>query len=354
MTGRAHLARFVVLAVAVVGIAACEPPPPRLVLTVTTAANGTDDAPGDGICSAADAGGACTLQAALAEADAAPDGGDVVVPAGQYGSFDAQISGDVRINPSTPAVVTFVSMQLHVVAGGRLTIDHLNTSTSTRYPLALSGPSRNVDLRVGGRLELRRSLVDHLTIDAGGSAVLETAVVDGGSTTAVRVEGTLVAVRSSILTNDLAATPSTALAVVGAGSAHLRATVVAEPIGRSTLTGTSWTGGSGRCSGPAPISYGYAAVEVPCGPMTGAGDASGDAEVVQMADIRYTTAGPTGYESFGERYLLEPGSHLIDAIPLDHPACDPSVVDLYGTPRGGDGDGDGQGGCDIGAVERQP
>lgn len=55
---------------------------PAATFTVTSTADETDAAPGNGVC--ATAGGACTLRAAAVEANALPDEDRIVVPAGTY------------------------------------------------------------------------------------------------------------------------------------------------------------------------------------------------------------------------------------------------------------------------------
>ena len=59
--------------VALIGLAllpACDPPPPRTTFAVTTAVDGLDAAPGDGVCEVTAGAGDCSLRAALAEARA--------------------------------------------------------------------------------------------------------------------------------------------------------------------------------------------------------------------------------------------------------------------------------------------
>ena len=84
-------------AIALSAVTACEPPPPRLDLTVTSDAPGADDDPGDGLCASAAAAGACTLPAAIDEANTAPSGADVTLPPGDYLWNDLTVTGDVHL-----------------------------------------------------------------------------------------------------------------------------------------------------------------------------------------------------------------------------------------------------------------
>lgn len=328
-----------VAAVAVSATTACEPPPPRLVITVDSGRLGHDDVPGDGICESLDALGGCTLQAAIEEGNLAPDGADIVLPPAppgayaSYGGFDATITGDVRINRIDTTDIELTDMSIVIPAGGRLSIEAVrgwNANPSTEFD-------------VSGALEVVRSHIQDLTVRAGGAAVLDTAVVQQVDHAAAVLDGgTVIATRSTLLSG-----LSSGLSLYGApGSAsYLRSSVLANPDQQSSPTpGDGSPGGTGTCSGVPPTSLGYLHVEVSCGSTAQPGDANGDAELYQR-----TYYGPTDGP-----YYLEPTSPLVDAVPLGDPLCDTSAIDLYGNPRGVDGDGDGIGGCDIGAVELTP
>jgi CSLREA domain-containing protein len=69
------------LLVASIGVA---PPVPAVTLTVDTATDAVDAAPGDGTCDAAPPDRRCTLRAAVQEANALPGADEIVVPAGSY------------------------------------------------------------------------------------------------------------------------------------------------------------------------------------------------------------------------------------------------------------------------------
>lgn len=333
-------------------LAACEPAPPRLQLEVTTAANGADSDPGDGVCSSAAAGGACTLQAAIEEGNLAPDGADVLVPALHVKGLDATVTGDVALRPAGPSSFTITDATITVAAGGRLALDGANTSPSigASQPSFPTNPSSSVsllDLVVEGRADVVGSMLGSLEIAAGGGALLADSVVRLATTAN---EGALLAVRSSFLGPSQNGTGVVALQSSPGATSLLVGSVVANPHVSTNLS-VHFPGGQGTCAGTAPTSGGHLHVEVPCGPLEGPSDGSGDAEVQGTVTYEFTGI---GYREVGHALSLQPGSPLIDAIPIGHPACQPGSVDVYGNPRGVDGDGDGMGGCDIGAVERQP
>lgn len=332
------------------GMTGCEPPPPRLRLTVNSTAAGADDAPGDGICSSASAGGACTLRAALEEGDAAPDGADITVPAGHYTITGATITGDVAINPGAPATVTITDTTITVAAGGQLVLSGVNTSRTIQAPPpSLDRPSTTpslLRLEVAGTAVVDGSILARLDVADGGSAVVVDSIVESATTNRHQV----LALRSSFFDDAANGSAGPVLTTSAAGASYLAGSVLAIPHQHVSL-GFDFPGGQGTCSGPAPTSAPYMFVEVPCGPMVGEGEGSGDAGATVSYTVAYTGI---GYRQVGATYDLKATSPLVDAIPVGHWACAPGSVDVYGQPRGVDGNGDGIPGCDIGAVERQP
>lgn len=335
------------------GLAACEPAPPRLQLTVTSAVAGADDDPGDGICSSAAAGGACTLRAAIEEGNAAPDGADLAVAAGTYRNLTMTITGDVAIDPASSAAVTIADSTFTVAAGAHLALSGINTSTSIAAvpPSLPANPATDavlLELDVSGSVVVTGSVIRGLDIAPAGGAVVVDSVVE---TTSSVNHGGLVALRSSFLL-EAANGPDGTVLTTGAGpGSHLTASVLGVPHTRVDLFSFDFPGGEGTCAGAAPTSGSHLHVEDPCGPLTGTGDGSGDAGTTQLVNVIYNGI---GYREVGSTYGLQPTSPLVDAIPLGDPACPDGAVDVYGNPRGVDGDGDGTGGCDIGAVELQP
>ena len=338
---RRRLARrvvgVVITFVALVGLAACEPPPPRIRFTVDTTASGSDVQPGDGVC--ATAAGRCSLDAAFQEAAEAGPGVDITVPAGTYSVF-AAVAGDVRVNWSGPVAAELIG-SLTVLPGSRLAIDGI----STRHPTALRN-SWGLEIHAQGEAQVHRSMIRKLTVEPGGVAVLDRSIVVNGNTNngegeaAVVNHGLLLAVNAAIL-----GYPGPGPVLDNAdGTTHLRAAVLADLT--VLVNGTPWASGdTGTCSGGPTTSYGLVHAEEPCA-SAAEGDSSGDAGIT--AEL---TAIPTTLQTSFE-LVVAPTSPLVDAVPLGHPACDTASADLFGTPRGIDGDGDGVGGCDIGAIER--
>src|SRR5216117_1327519 len=96
-------ARLALLAAAMAVAALLGSPAPALgaSFTVNATHDAVDASPGDGVC--ADAGGACTLRAAVMEANALPGADEISLPAGFYriniegADEDAAASGDLDI-----------------------------------------------------------------------------------------------------------------------------------------------------------------------------------------------------------------------------------------------------------------
>lgn len=323
--------------VAATGLVGCEPPPPRLVLAVTSNAASGDDVPGDGVCTSV--GGGCTLLAAIQEANATVGGVDVTLPSGYQGAVTVVVTGDVRINPGAASTVALTGSTLTVGSAGRLEIAGLNRSRTDR----VTGP---VDLIVldGGVAIVDRSFVT-VQVRAGATAIASASII-GTSNVATFVAGTLVAAGSTIVGGEQVVPEPAVLSTSPGGATVLRGSVVARPWVSYGAGFPLGTGGEGTCVGTPPTSKGWMFVEVGCGSTPEPGDASGDAGVQINLTVDFTTYGPIGFV-----HRLNPGSPLIDAIPVGAPGCEPGVVDLYDTPRGNDGNGDGVPGCDIGAVE---
>ena len=303
---------FAVLATA--GLAACEPSP-REQLTVTSTADGHDDAPGDGTCASADAGGACTLRAAIEEANALGPT-DITFSAATPSSARSIdepliITGDVTVRGNGFTSTGLTDYRVEVASGARARLSDLQAGTNIRFSITVAG---SLDLERVAVAEIGRVL----SVLPGGRAVLVDTDLFGG----VLVEGTLAAVRSTLLVS-----ASSMIQVAPGGQAHLRGSVLDY----------FWYLPNGTvCTGETPVSHGRNASSNPaCAP--------GDADVVIPA---------TGLNPYGA--VPAARSPLVDAIPVGDPGCTDGATDLYGNPRGVDGNGDGIPGCDIGAVERQP
>lgn len=350
MSQRRPLALLAGLTLAVSIVTACQPPPPRLLLTVTTTAGGADDVPGDGICASSAAGGGCTLRAAVEEGNTAADGADIAVNGGTYNGVVVEVTGDVAIKRNGLASVKITgpnaagSSNITVAPGGRLELAGINTSRT-------AGSESRLRVEVDGSALIVGSWVESLDVGSGGSTVLVTSIVGGSSGDSTTTNsGVLVAVASSILDDvfDAASTPT--LVTNPGGTTHLAATVVAQPsfFQSGGLFRASTASG---CGGQPTLSLGYAHLEIPCGGATAIGDGTGPAQTIVDAAITFDGM---NYTVTGLEHELYATSPLIDAVPVGVVGCGEGAVDFYGNPRGVDGDGDGIGGCDIGAVERQP
>lgn len=329
------------LVVVVAALAACEPPPSRLVLTVTGNGAEPDTNPGDGICEAVDRLGfrGCTLRAAIDEANATTGGVDILLPGGAVGGVTATVTGDVVLKPASTGRSFLKGVHLTIAAGAQVRAERLETDT-------FLSSNFQVNLDVYGTLVLDRSLVisadpfltdpspdPALRIRPGGVAfVTDSVLISDAPDGTVANAGTLLAARSTISgTQGCTGCQARAL-VTGAGAAsHLQST------GLHTTLGAS---GFSACAGVPPVSQGWLHSEQPCGTVPGTGDSTGAAG-----------------------WTIDPGNHLVtitsssplvDAVPVGAAGCEVTAIDFFGAPRGVDGDGDGIGGCDIGAVERQP
>jgi hypothetical protein len=320
--------------VLLVGLTACEPVPPRVQFTVDTTAFGLDADWGDGTC--ATLAGQCTINAAFQEASEAELGVDIIVPAGNYIATTV-VAGDVRVNWGDPRAVEWRGA-VTVTDGSRLALDGISTGHPT-----LLDTGWGLDVYAVGEAQVHRSMIRRLTVEPGGVAVLDRSVVVNATEgeAAVTHEGTLVAVRSSIL-----AYPALGPVLdTAGGTTYLRGTSVADLT--VLVNGAPWASGdAGTCSGGLTTSFGYVHAENACAPPV-AGDSTGDAGMTSSVTAVISSSLLTSFE-----LLLDETSPLIDAIPLGDPLCDPTAFDLFGTPRGVDGDGDGVAGCDVGAIER--
>ena len=296
---------------------ACEPPPPPVALTVTTTAIGADAIPGDGVCEVTVGVGDCTLQAAIDEGNALGRAA-ISLPAGSY--------------PGSPALSVTGALSIRKVGPGNALVNH-RVTVEQGASLELDGiSSYNVP---GARFLVRGALVGrHLSLTGlessgqvvvtpTGTAVLENSLLVHvfGSTASLQNQGTVVlrnvALRSWI-----------SLGVTTPALANSGRVISAASILQT-------------CTGVDPESLGSNADDDGSCGLAGPGDQPG-----APPDVTISVNGVASYE-------LNPGSPLIDAIPVGTLGCGTEVVDdLGGRPRPRDGDGDTTAACDIGARER--
>lgn len=305
--GRAVLGA-VALVMVVASLAACEPPPPTTTFHVRGPGGGPDANPGDGLC--ADAGGTCSLLAAMQEAESVGRA-ELIVPDGDYGWIDATVRGHVRINPSEARDV------------------RANLNIKVQGHLALHGVTADGAMTVSGSLFLSRSTLSSpslpLEVAEGARVALDNSIVVSGREAMIN-RGTVAARFSTLYSSD---DRSPVVYTLAGGATYLWASVMAN------------SAGTGACSGSAPISLGYAHVELPCDGGSTEGMTTGPAHVGIVT-------------AWGENpsATIAASSPLVDAVPSDDPVC--TGTDLSGSSRGVDGNSDSVEGCDIGAVERQP
>lgn len=297
-------------ALAVAGVSACQPPPPRAHFVVASNMDGADADPGDGVCASTDPAGTCTLRAAVEEANAL-GAGDVTVQAGDYSIGTIEVTGDVAIEGPTDAILTLRG-SITVAEGARLRVDRVR-----------GGVTAGFTLDVSGTLHLTRSSIIEigtpLTIRPGASAVVQESMLTGGFSggQGIRNHGTLLVDASVLLT-----------LISGPADGGL----LGEPGSTAQLRRTYLT----RCVGVVPTSLGYNHVQNGSCGVAAIGDGGG---------------APYSGSDFGPPSST---SELVDAIPLGTAGCTPEATDIDGNPRGVDGNGDGIAGCDIGPFEVQP
>lgn len=316
-TRRAGLA-LVAAGLLATGATACEPPKPPPAFTVDPVATGADVEPGDGLCATADE--ACSLQAAVEEANALDLPTDISVPDGEVAPVSLTVTGAIDLVASETwqdlEAVTFT-----VAEGAKLII----TDGGIRSAV------------VHGTLATRRATLGHTveTVDPGLTALLEV-----GPTGRV------------MLTNTEALAWFAPLAVnAGVLALHSTTVLTSDGInGPTTPTITTIDGGDTRlaasiflgnedsvdvCDGPPPVSFGY---------NLAANDSCGLSMTGDRQDVWETDRVP------------EEGDPRIDAIPVDTLYCGANWTDdlMPGHPevsRPHDGNGDETPACDIGAYE---
>lgn len=327
--------------------------------TVNTTADTPDLVPGDGLC--ADAGGSCSLRAAIVEANARPGDDEVSLPAGTFtigltGDDDDGAVGDLDLNASdgTATTITGAGAGATVVDGGGVDrVFHL-----VRGSASLAGLTIRNGVRSGGAgggvlaaastsltlrdLELRGNAAgDGGGLRNEGATILTRVLVaaNSGSAALSNGAGTLTVVNSTVSTNSAPGVRSTG---GGIGLTHVTITGNAGGItvagGNVTLRNSIVAANDGdECSG-AVGSQGHNVVEdSSCGPTATDRPATDPGIAVLAAN-----GGPT------QTHGLVGGSPAIDLV--GDGAC-PVADDQRGVGRPIDGDANGSALCDAGAFE---
>lgn len=306
-----------VIALALVGITACELPTFTPTILVTSRTTASDAVPGDGVCEATIGAGDCTVPAAISEANAA---GRATIEFGwdnytMTGAVLPDITGHITMRrapnpscPSCPRWVRFSNAALRVAPGASLWIDDLDAEISGRPPTY-----KSFTISVDGVLVARNS---HLLGLSGANALT------------IGPSGTVIAENSNLGK------------VENAGELHIRH----ANAGISTVgSGISNVASSilFNCAGTTPVSGGYNATAPGTCTLTGTGDRNG-------VDFQFDYSA-----LFAPMFVPLATSPLTDAIPPGTNGCGTEVtIDHIGTPRPTDGNGDAIAGCDIGGAER--
>lgn len=319
-------------------LAACEEVP-TVELTVDTTADTADAVPGDGSC--ADGTGACSLRAAVDEANAAPAGThtQILVPAGVYplagaAGDDANASGDLDLTGHTTLTATGAAVidgggndrVVDVLVGAEVSI----TGITVRGGTAAEGAG----VRTRGQAGLHQVTLtaNTATSSVGGGAI----ATDGG---ALAVANTTVSGNAANGGAGLASDASSRIDVA-------YSTVTANDGGGLHVSGTATLGWSvvadqssgADCSGVAPDTQGYNVTsDATCLRVPGPGDVTNAAASLKPidADAGGTTA----------THLPRPDSEALDRIPAGTAGCTGLATDQRGVARPKDAT------CDSGAVE---
>lgn len=384
------------------GFAACEPVAPVVLdLTVTTAADGGDAVPGDGVCEATSSAGDCTLRAAITESNHM-DGFDVITIAPGLdpvlsvagAAEDANVTGDLDV------------LGVVVIEGGGATVDaagldrvfDVRSGALTIRDLAITGghpptgdepgtldSGTGSGVRSKGKLALERvSVVDNtVNLNSPGGAVasslssvrmVDTEISGNAESTVVLLRrSTLGLSRSTIITSPdglgifsrgaggLVITDST---IIGGGRALYLNGGSTAVVARSTLATTGdrlIDIGAAEPTRPNPLFVGGSILDAP---SSGSTPMCSTSETVTSSGWNVAADESCGLTAVGDHQgepglvlaiadnggptrtaLLVPGSPAIDRIPPGTPSLCDGAPDQRGVARP-------QGGaCDAGAVE---
>jgi CSLREA domain-containing protein len=348
MENTARLAPFF-LAFALIALAAGESTPALgASFTVNATHDAPDATPGDGVC--ADAGGACTLRAAIYESNALPGADSIGVPAGMY-TMTVTVDGAV-IGLSIEDALTLngSGAGATIIDGGGQTSVLGVSSGVTAELLDLSirngsgwGGAGGLITFANAQVTLRRVAVTGNSgstggIEAGGTVtIVDSLIADnyGDPNGGIQVRGTLTITNSTISGNR-------GRQVNGIFVHFGNARVINTTVALNGQNGGVFGGVSARNSifasngGPDCIlSEGHNIVADPCTPLTGPNDIGGvDPQLTGLQE----NGGPT------LTHGLYPNSPAIDAG--DPGACPPADQRGIGRPQGA--------ACDIGAYEYVP
>ena len=328
-------------------------PTPTGNFIVNSTADVSDASPGNGVC--ATSAGACTLRAAIQEANALAGADLITVPAGTYNLSSSQttITSDLTINGAgaTTTIVDGTGLyQVFRIASGAtveisgVTIRNgwgsnvdgginnqgiLTVNNSAIISNSAGNTGGGIGNRGAGTLTLNDSTVSgNVAGNTGGgirnaadaTLIVNNSTISGNSANSgggVRNSGTVTISSSTVTENS----PG----ISNSGTLRAKNTIIANNVGP-------------ECANPIMSAGNNLSSDSSCG-LTGAGDIS---NANPLLGPLAGNGGPT------LTHALLPGSPAIDAGSSD---CPPPATDQRGAARPFDGDGDTVATCDIGAFE---
>ncbi|MCH7699166.1 MAG: CSLREA domain-containing protein [Chloroflexi bacterium] len=348
-------------------------PTPAASFTVNSTDDATDANPGNGICATANA--ACTLRAAIREANDLPGAVLITVPAGTYVVGDRlAIDGSITINGAGAASTIIdgdAQNQVIAVYGGTVAISGvtlqnglagfhgggLYVEQDTVVTLNNSVVKDNVatynagGIFVRGMLTMNNSVVSDnssgsttggIEVEYTGELVVNNSTITGHQRGGISSNG-LTAINNSTISGN----PSTGVGIGSLGAAAINNSTIAFNVrgivreDNVTVTVNNTivaNNSSAQCSNSVTSGGHNLSSDTSCG-LTGTGDISNTDPLL----------GPlAGNGGLTLTHALLPGSPAIDAGSGD---CPPPDTDQRGFGRPVDGDGDNQATCDIGAFE---
>jgi CSLREA domain-containing protein len=312
---------------------------------VNSNTDAVDAAIGNGVC--ATATGACTLRAAIQEANALAGADTINVPSGNYfltiqgANEEAAASGDLDVTGEL--VINGTGANVPVIGGGGIdrVFDVLvgATVTLSRFTIQNGNPSgtdtQGGGIRNAGNLTLLSCAIRNNTLqngDGGGIANLSSGRLQ---LTNVTLSGNVAAARGGGIGNDVGGSMQLVNVTLTDNGAFQGGDI--DNLGDAQLVNTIVVNSrqGSNCTGLAILTLGYNIDD---------GESCG---LIAAGDLPDTTPG-LGSPIGGFVYpLVVPGSPAIDAGDNGH--C--PATDQRGAPRPTDGDGNGSFGCDIGAYE---
>jgi len=322
-------------------------PAHAVTFVVTSNADAVDAKPGDGVCATAAATPACTLRAAIQEANALAGADTINVPSGTYfltiqgANEDAAATGDLDVTGEL--TINGTGTNPPVIGGGGIdrVFDVLGTATVTLSRLTIQNGNpgganaTGGGIRNAGNLTLLNLAVRNNTVqngDGGGIANLGSGRMQ---LTNVTLSGNVAAARGGGLANDVGGSMQLVNVTLTDNGAFQGGDI--DNLGDAELVNTIVTNSRQglNCTGLAILTLGYNIDD---------GESCGLIAPGDRSDTDPGLGTPTGGTFV---YPLVAGSPAIDAGNNAH--C--PATDQRGAPRPTDGNGDGIFGCDIGAYE---